>query len=534
MYKVLIVDDEPAVSEGLSLMVNWEEHGFVTLDSAENGEEALEILKKTRYNLLITDIRMPVMNGLELIREVRSLMPSIPIVILSGYDEFNYAKKAIEYGAKAYLLKPVNRMELSQLLQDIKEELDKDFTDRISNRENNRIARDKFLFDLISGNLTQKETLIKGEEFNFDEYNSNYCVALLEIQDFHTMVEDSLEDAKLTKFSVRNIVEEIVLDKKIGFVCDYTDGLLAILFCRGKSELQYSDIDECLNTVCSIILKYLNIKVTIGYGNLVEPLTELKACKKLAQNALERKFIVGDHSVIPYSSVTIDEALVWQIEWDNQLLLSAVENMDSNTVENEIAKLTDEIISKRISENIISSLLYNTIFGLCAIIKQNGGDADKIFNMVEIQDLLNNLTIEKFKVWLFSACTQTANYIFDFSRNKSTKVISQIKKYIDENFYQDLSIKQISSMFFLNSAYLGQLFKNTIGESFSDYLNKKKISEVKKLMVSDDYKIQDILETVGYKNQGYFYKKFKAYEGIPFAEYNEGLRKRKKDSSSRT
>jgi len=249
MYNLLIVDDEPAVREGLSIMIDWKAYDFNVLETAKSSREALNKLETVKYDLVITDIRMPVLNGMDLIREIRKISPNTIIIIVSGYGEFEYAKKAIEYGVKAYLLKPVNRFELQTNVLRAKMELDKYY------RANER------------------------------------------------------KDAPILK-------------------------------------------------------------------------------------------------------------------------------------------------------------------------------------------------------------------------NRYPKLIEQILEYIENNYEKDLNLKTISDLFFVNPAYLGQLFKKSLNETYSHYVNRTRIAAAKRLLCNDRFSVNEVIEKVGYKNSDYFYKQFRRYENISFSEYKENTNKK--------
>lgn len=529
MYNILIVDDEPAVLEGFSLILDFKDYGFTTVDFAVDGEAALEKMKKTKYNLLITDIRMPAMDGLQLIATQKKLNPETKTIILSGYNEFSYAKKGIEFGVLGYLLKPVSRDELIEYLVKIKNLLDAEFEEKLKKRTNLSIARDRFYFDLSKGHLSEKEISEKATEFQFDK-KVDYGIALIEICDFYKVVEVNLEQASLLKFSVRNIVEEIVNERALGYVYEDVEGLLGIILCKKDSELTDIVVYDCFSHICACIEKYLGIKTSVSYGDFVKSVFKLKTCHKQAHFAMERSFISKYKNIVSYSQVKSEESSLWKIVWDSQYLVDAIENMDFRAMEKEIDKLADEILQKIIPNNTVLMILQNLIYTLCAIIKRNNGQVEMFLNNTGLQNILNNrFDMETLKPCMSSACSKASVCISDLKKSKSESVINRIKRYIDDNYTRDISIKEISGIFYLNSAYLGQLFKNTVGDTFNDYIHKKRISEIKKMLVSEDLKVHEVLEKAGYSNQGYFYRKFKYYEGISFADYNESLKKKRKE-----
>ncbi len=528
MYNVLIVDDEPRICAGLKVFIDWEAYGFKVIETAQDGEDAIDKLKKNRYNLVITDIRMPEVDGLELIKEIYNYNSSVKLLIISGYNNFEYAREAMKYGVRGYLLKPLNRDDLLQHVLNIKDELDKEVENMIKDRGNNSIRLNKFLFDVANGNLAQKDISVKMQEYRMDMSKGGFLLALIEIEDYYHTFESNLEEANLVKFGLRNIVEEIILQKKIGYVYEDINNTLGIIFFSYMSGLSEETVKSCLQNICNCIKQYLKININIGYGNCVKKLEVIKESRKQAQIALERRIILGKENVIPYSSVMVNEKSILDLKWRSENLLAAIEVADKNKIEAEVDLVISEICRKCFPNEVINAIAYNIILEICAMIKSYNGEAVQVIKKEDVNIINSSFrTIEQLKDWLMSICIKTCDYKLELQECKSSSVFTQIKKYIDDNYYNDLSLKSLAEIFYMSPAYLGRLFKNNMGESFNDYLNKVRISEVKKRFLQEDSKIYDILAKVGYSNHEHFYRQFKRYEEKSFAEYKESIRAKK-------
>lgn len=528
MYNILIADDEPAVCEGLSVLIDWEKYGFYVANTAEDGEDALEKLGNGRYNLIITDIRMPVLDGLELLKTIKEQNSSVKILIISGYSDFNYAQRAIEYGVKGYLLKPVDRDDLMEHIVKIKEELDNENINTKSLRENLNLAKDKLLLDFVSGNLTGNTINEKTSSVGINIKSEYYYLALIEINNFSSMVDKNLDDANIIKFGIRNIVEEIVNERKLGYVYEDSYGVLGILFCGdGQVETEtYKDAVAILEYIRENILKFVNIAITIGYGSLVKSPLQVRNSRKQAQFALQKGILSGDKKILGYYEKDLSENHLIKMNWDSSRLLEAVEFFDKRSIEAEINFYFDQIMNCQVTNGILQAMLYNFIFAICTIIRKYNGDIARIFSRNEIYELDNcKIFLGNMREWLFQKSNETCDYIVELQRDKSSNIINQIKDYIDGKYSEDLSIKSIAGIFYLSPAYLGRLFKNSTGEAFSDYLNKVRISKVKKMILSEDSKIYEIINKVGYNNHEHFYRQFKRYAGMSFAEYKETIRR---------
>jgi two-component system response regulator YesN len=524
MYNVLIADDDPNVCEGLSIMIDWEKYGFRVVDTAANGKETLNKLQNGRYNLVITDIRMPVLTGLELIKAIFERGLNVKVIIISGYNDFEYAKEAMGYGVKGYLLKPVSRIELEQYLLGIKKELDSELKKRLVSNDNEKFIRDKFLFDFINGNLTEKEIYNFTEKLNMNVIFKTYNIALIEIDDFFRVVEENVGEAKLTMFAVRNIVEETINERYNSFVYDDLQGKIGILLCGDELISQKESLESCLENIIGNVSKYLHKNLSIGIGEITSNYSNIKKCRKQAQFALNKRIVIGTNKIINYSYVNTQESFL-NLDLDQEKLINFIEQSKTEEIDIKIDKIMEELVSKNVSLAIINTLIYNIIFAISKIINKRNGDIWKAFDASSLDKIdIENMTIVQLKDWLKKNCKNAAIYIGEIQYIKQNNIISQVLNYISRNYHEDLSLKKISKEFYLNSAYLGQLFKIVTGESFNDYLNKFRISIAKKMIYEEqEEKIYAMIEKVGYKNPEHFYRQFKRYENISFPEYKNSI-----------
>lgn len=280
MYKLILADDEADVREGVLHEIDWEDAGFEVVDRAENGPEALEMAERWRPDVLVTDIRMPFMDGLELSERVRRSLPGTKIIILTGYDEFEYARKAITLGIEEFVLKPFSAQELLQALRKVKAELDAEALQREnmdSLKEHYRrslpLLRELFLGSLMTRALTERE---------IDEKLAGYGLPLRERRHLAAVVRLDLpadaEDAELLSFAVRNIAEEIAGRRECGLVFQHA-GYVVLLASgseRESREALYASALEALEEVRQSVENYLKLTVTIGVGTVADRLQEVR------------------------------------------------------------------------------------------------------------------------------------------------------------------------------------------------------------------------------------------------------------------
>ena len=217
MYRLMLVDDEPEIRDGLLEIINWEQEGFEVVGTAENGLEALQVAESVTPDLVVTDIRMPFLDGLEMARRMRQSLPTVQFVVLSGYDDFDYARQAIQIQIKDYVLKPISSGEFTEVLRRVKKHMDEDFAQRSDVRslrahfrQSLPILRELLLTSLLSGGVSAKEALASAEQYGLALGSPRYAVALLSPVSAGPGAQDLGSHPELMRFAVMNIVTEIV------------------------------------------------------------------------------------------------------------------------------------------------------------------------------------------------------------------------------------------------------------------------------------------------------------------------------------
>jgi len=524
MYNILIVDDEVSVCEGLEVLIDWNKAGFRVRDIAHDGDEALEKLNKMNYDVVITDIRMPGLSGLELIQVIRERYAAMKIIIISGYSDFNYAKQAIKFGVKGYLLKPIDREDLIVHMVELKNELDSEQESGRQLRDHRNMVIDKLLFEFASGTLSEGKFKQRAEIHKVHMDSSYYATALIEIDNFFEYVEQDLESANLKKFAVRNITEEIVRDKGLGIVYEDSGGKLGIIL-HGKYLME--GIQQLNIEICELhrtVEKFGKLKTRIGIGSLVTNLSEIKESRKKAIYALESSILSHDDRVIIHDYLSEYDIPIWDWEWDPLTLVASIEQLNVVHTDEHISRLIEEIFLKPVSLDTIRTIVYQVIYSVSSVLRTYNGQPGRIVDIEFTNKLKSEMpSCAHLEQWLKAYCRSASAYLIELQSEKSPHIIDQIKSYVDLRYREDLSLKSIAAEFYMSPAYLGRIFKSMAGEAFHDYLNKVRISNAKKLFLSQNSKISSIITEVGYNNHEHFYRQFKRYEGISFAGYKDKL-----------
>jgi len=309
MYKVILVDDEILTREAISENTPWEEAGFALAGTAENGKEAINLIETVRPELVITDITMPVMNGLELSKYIKENHPEIAVIIISGYNEFEYAKKALSYGVMEYLVKPFTPDELLEILSKARDELSKRIDEeeeieslKAEQKSNKSKLQKLFVKDLLEGKATSRNLVSQMENFGMSavhKYQAVVFVVITNAGSFYTnQKQDADDDDSLLHFAIANIIGELIegMDGILQFIG--TDERSVYVFSADAKSALEERIDHIGQQLISSVNKYLGVKISLIVGDFVENILDWSVSYTSARNALKNAFSNTKDSII--------------------------------------------------------------------------------------------------------------------------------------------------------------------------------------------------------------------------------------------
>ncbi|MEG1002707.1 response regulator transcription factor [Clostridium sp.] len=495
MYKVMLIDDEKLITQGLMHLIEWEKFNLEVVEVAENGEEALEKFKRNQVDIVITDINMPKMTGLEFIKEVKSINENVQFVILSGYDEFSYAKKAMEYGVKNYILKPINEDELEEALKNLVDIINIEKKKRYKDLDKNRK-----LIDFINGKIEKSEIYKMKHLMNlkFDEEGytvSNIAITKKQYEDGHYNIDDIIE--KNTKGSFEILYK--------------FDGQVTLINSWRETDSK-EDIYNYYNCIKNILISELEADVFIAIGDKVNSVDNLKDSYAVA-NSL-KKYILTEGTNKCISKDSIEDKKENKINFTEKIdeLNKIIIEKDSEKSKKYLESLfnDEELTPKNIYDlSIKIILLIDKLLEEFNLEQKYGRDS--LSNT--IVELCNKSTRETVKEYIIKDIEELINIMSNTSV-KYSPVVQQIVNNVNDKYYEELSLKTLAQQYNINSSYLGQIFTKEVGVSFSEYLNKTKNMKAKDLILETNMKINDIAKEVGYTDTSYFYRKFKKYYGV--------------------
>lgn len=545
MYKVMVVDDEKPARETLNYLIDWEKTSFVIVDSAKNGKEALDKYIKYKPDLIITDIQMPVMDGLEFIREVRMLKRNQKFVILSCHENFYYAKEAIKLGASDYLLKDLlTSNDLYELLEKVKRELEEekekftnynkvvfDTSDYNYKEELKNIALKSLTFE----NMTMEEMNNYIDKFNLNFRTSYFLVLCIFIDDYKKLTEEmKYTELKIFNYQIKKIINESI-DGYFGGECFYNEnGQFVAIVCLESitSQLKfYADSHTICQRIRKGMTKYMDLKLTIGVSESFHDLKNINKYYNEALNAAKLRIFMGKGKTIFYNTNIAKVKNIDMGALDKKLdeLKELIDKSDIEKTKKEVEVLYNNNLSGFMQYNYlkyINSCLFNIIMENC---KEHGINYIDLFecNYLPVEKPDEFETVQEICEWFSQILVKMINLQLNKDDKKYSFRIKEAIEYIEKNYNKDISLEEISDEIGLHKGYLCRLFKQETGINITDYIINYRIEKAKKLIATTNDKLYEIAEKVGFSNAQYFSLKFRKITGKTPIEYRESSNTRK-------
>lgn len=534
MIKVLIVDDDFLIRTNIKVMLDWEENSFTVCGEASNGVEALALIKNKVPDIIISDIRMPVMDGLQLSREVNNNFPNSKMIMLSSYDDYEYVRGTLKNGAIDYILKHnLSKEVLLNAITRAKEMLEEEDIKsknsiKSSKSTNNILAiKEKFIIHLLTDFYKDENEVllnIKALEMKID--TKNVLAVIMVIDDYKSVtVKGSLKDSTILEFAVINIADEILNDISNGVACHISNERFVILlsFAQNRSS---AAIDSMLNSILdriAVCLKnFMNISVSFSIGIICDRLINISKSYETADRALTDKFYAGKNCILKSSVANESKNFLYglDIETERQIIL----NIKAGNWNGMYAKL-EEVFACIKNEKInpsSSQMVFNDLLGIInRICKENNIALSVIYaNISAPHELLASFeTLDEIKAQLFDLFNRLIPLIDNGARESNSEYVNKALNYIKQHFTDNISLANVADEIKITNVYLSKLFKEEMNIGFSEYLCDLKLEKAKSLLVEGKHEIKDIAAMCGFNNYAYFFNTFKKKTGLTPKEF---------------
>ncbi|BBH19428.1 AraC family transcriptional regulator [Paenibacillus baekrokdamisoli] len=544
MNKLLIVEDEAIIRKGLVNSIQWENWGFQVCGEAVNGKAALDYILHHDVDVMMTDVRMPVMDGLELSRLVKASKPEVKIVVLTGFSDFEYARQSLEHGVFQYILKPLKRDKLAEVFLQLREILDKEQQEY---REKSELLKEvaesrvvvlqKQLSDWVHGRYANPlAPALMNETKPWDTMKTGYYLcALVDIDNLDCLESDFVSLFKQNAWSIMKDIASQIFNQAgddyavLSAVDDL--GRLTLLLHIGENDSNAAAEAENGGKVADalrILLDWLQntwsgASFSAGIGGWVRAVECVPETYQQASEALEHRFYRGTASINSYHDIpklrTLTPQEFQQIKHAEKKLINYI-----STGSGDVHLIYEEMFAgilqhQRVQSQTIKNAVAQTLYSVCGYLSEQSYDKEldvmDNISMTGLTDLQHVLSYAKQKL------NEIKNEIDKADPNTERNLVRQAKEFVTENYRNDFSLTEIAAQLYVNPSYFSWLFKQETGLTFTAYLTQYRMSVAKNLLKQDKQKVYEVAQCVGYNDYRHFCKMFKKVEGISPKDFKQ-------------
>ncbi|GLI08191.1 hypothetical protein YDYSG_42210 [Paenibacillus tyrfis] len=532
MYRMIVVDDEAWIRERLVHTIDWGKLDIGFVHEATCGEEALALAGEVQPDLILTDIRMPRMDGLELIERIKEQRLAAKVVIISGFSDFEYAKKALSLGASDYILKPVEDDDLLDVVARCLEQIETDrrkeaLLKKADDQVNKRLPllKEMLFSKLIMGHKPDEPKLREAlNDFGLKNKGLRHACLVLQVPEPQAFPTENKPEANFTQFVLRNLLQDFlpnVCENEIVFV--HADEVVCIVSSFKEDDELARACLTMFEDIRKIVHKIIGSTIIIGLGGAVGDLLDVSASYRQAKQMLlhgyldtgrskETKSAAGPHKTGGYRLYDT-EALINHIRVGNKA--AALASLDQIVRENGNIRPID---LKFIYIDIVNSIVRTTVESSWA-----GKDFSN-FSLHFFELLQQSQSTDEIHGLLGDTITKIIDFLEHSQSKRRRKVIDKALEYMELHYPEELNLNAVAERFYLNASYFSKIFKEELGVSYTKYLMEFRVNKAAELMSDPTLKIYEISRRVGYEDVQYFTKMFKSIKGITPGQYREKIR----------
>lgn len=529
LVKLCVVDDIRSVVDMITSKIPWREHGIEIVGSATNGEEGLAVIREGRPDIILTDIRMPKMDGLEMTRNILEVLPNSKVVILSAYTDFDYAQKAIKYGALDYVKKPFSIDQIVNAVVKAKGVWEQENFSRAhvlsleqKMKESMPALRQEYLSLLVHHQMKEDELAKLSGFLDIHTLTPPLVVMTIQIDQFSDKYgEVPVKELELARFSLQNIVEETIGSYTTAVVFrEAFNRYICILNIR-DSESPMVIADQC----CSNIADHTKFTISVGIGSEARAVEELPKSYQQSLCALSYHFYTGGNGAFIYNEDTADQLVEWVYTEDseNEFLFafrSGNEEKSLIWIENIFSEMGKTAV--RPEPSVVERLLQGLALRMLRVLSEKFPRGSLLEFEANMQAIQTNAgaDLQEYQIWFSRLCEVGCRMIHRERASESQKIIYRSADYIKANLHLDLNLEHCAKQVNLSWGYYSNLFKKVTGTPFQQFVTQAKIEQAKMMLIGD-YQVQEIAQQLGYEHRRYFSEVFKKQTGLTPTEFKE-------------
>ena len=533
MLKVFLAEDEFVIREGIKNNINWVDHGYEFCGEAGDGELAYSMIQKTQPDILITDIRMPFMDGLTLSRMVKAQFPQIEIILLTGYEDFEYAKEAIRIGVASYLSKPISGDNLLKEIdcvgeKIIKKQREQEIAKRYEEdmKERKELDKQEFFEELVTGSKELSYLLDKASKLSIDLSALCYNIMIVKIWSKKHDVSEYSDSVLKVEDGIKEIIERrdaIIFDLKL-------QGK-AILFKGDNSDFLMETINDCVREMKTLFAEHPNIRYFGGIGQCVGRITDIPQSFNWASRAFSHiylssgnDFVFGTSEILGIANENIILSEVDPKHIDRKLIREFLRRGDTSETEYFLQEFFNGMGKNAMRSTMLRQYIAMDVY-FCVndfIKTELMLDMDESDELIPARELMadEESTCDYLKKLINTAITLRK----DNCQSQYRDVVNQVINYIEENYgMEELSLNHLAAYVNFSPNHLSAVFRQQTGQTFIKYLTDFRMEKAKELLLTTSKKSNEVGLLVGYKDPHYFSYLFKKTQGLTTTQYRGGI-----------
>ncbi len=526
MYRFLIIDDEPFVREGMAENIDWAAHGFQLVAACRDGREGMAAIEEHEPHVILSDICMPFVDGLELASFVAERYPATKTLLLTGYDDFHYAQEAVRLQVRDFLLKPVTATELRRRIDALREELDAEQNRsrqlervRVQAQESLPLLRERFLHRLVRGALTAEQRDQRIELLGLALPGPWYCALLCD--------PDNVEsEQELTELAVQNLVADVAEEDGLAVAFATARGNAALIVCERNAAATEAHALELGELIADRVIHELGITASIGIGQAVGEISRVQASYRGARQALEHRLVAGPNRIttLPQAGAAPPDAAPAHTGALRSQFARGLRTGSQAEAESALGALVHSLKESGCGVELCTEQMHRLLAESLSALEAAGVEYRSLPALGEnaFSELARIKTLQEMKVWFTRVAGEVREVINSSRSNHSRSKASEATEYIDQHFGRaDLSLSQICKALAVSKSYFSSLFKEHTGKTFVEYLTALRMDHAKELLATTDLKGYEVANHVGFSDAHYFSLTFRKQVGCSPTEYRE-------------